>query len=264
MSPQSDLQILAFATARLYRDALVEACRGVVLNWRMIGVHFLYLLGFAIIAPLVPGGLAGGFMLGLLLAVVLGNYFLTVAAAVEGERLELKEVWERGFDHFSPILTILFAFFLVELLAGALFSGEESRWLKAVVNLLLTILFNPLPEIAYQRPSMMGDMFREALEFIKENFIEWFLPAGILLGLLALFHPETALVLIISLTTVNPFRLIEQFILVVSRFEVLIGSLVILLLFLCFMYLVFTFRGLLYQKLSKSSRRKRIYQARHS
>jgi hypothetical protein len=50
------------------------------------------------------------------------------------------------------------------------------------VMLLMFILLNPAPEIIYQvQHDSPLDVFKHAYEFVLENWIEWFLPIGLLL-----------------------------------------------------------------------------------
>jgi hypothetical protein len=260
----TELGYLARATLRIYKSAFIDAAYGCLLNWRMLFVHIGCLLVFSFLTRLALffGPYAGGFVLGLVVALVLSLYLYTVAAGVGREQLQFREVPQHGFELFGPTLSILFAFFLLNITADLLTRSPEMTWLKLVVNLLLAVLFNCMPEVIYLRPSGMGQMFAESFEFMCENFVEWFLPFLVLLVPLGAIKQGTVLTLGVTLLTINPLQMIESFMLWFSDPSLLLGYwwLTVLLLFCA--YFAFIFRGQLYRQLSSSTRRKRIYQER--
>lgn len=262
---QSDTVLLVKATLSFYYASLRDAFQGVKLNWRMLGMHLLYALALAVIAPFTAlFGLAGGFMMGALLALVLGNYLATVAAAVDGERLSARESWERGLELFSPVISVLFMFFIVNIVMQMAFSTPETVWIKASINLFIAVLFNPIPEVIYSRGGSMGGLFSESSEFVKENFVEWFVPLFLLALPLLIITPGNFLPIVIQVVTTNPLYLIEWIILGLGNPLRLIYELPWVVLLLLCLYFALTFRGALYQRLAGSSRRKRIYQARNT
>lgn len=259
----SDLNLLLRATLRIYRESLVEALRGCLLNWKMVFVHFLYLVLCSVVMriALAFGPVAGGFVLGFFLAAVLANYLFTVSSGVRREKVFFGEVWSQGFELFSPTLSVLFCLFILTFVVDRVLS-QADLWLVAVFHLLVAVLFNPIPEIIYTRPGRVFDMLGESFEFIRENFIEWFLPA-LILGLpLVLVDPDLAALLGLQFITTNPLHMIEYFLMVFYHPVMLLTVAPLVLAFVFCMYFVFIFRGHLYQRLSTSTRRKRIYQER--
>ncbi len=264
---KSDISLLLLATLRIYRDCVQDAVRGVWRNWRMLLVHLSYFVLISIIAPLsmLFGGLAGGFILGMFFAVLLGHYLLTVSAAVEGDVLSFSETKSRAFEYFSPTLSVLFALFLIKLLSSSLFGSAEQYWLQLCVSLFVAVLFNPLSEVIYLRPSTMGEMFATSLEFIRENFVEWFLPILLLLLPLALLLSQgSAFAIFLGYFTSDPLHIISGFFLSFAGVSALLVSLPVLVVIVPLLYLLMTFRGQLYLRLSQSTRRKRIYMERNS
>jgi hypothetical protein len=261
----SEFVCLSRATLRIYRSALIDATHGFLLNWRMLFVHLGCLFAFSFLTRLALffGPYAGGFVLGLVVALVLSLYLYTVAAGVSREQLQFREAAQHGFELFGPTLSVLFAFFLLNITADLITRSPEVMWLRMVVNLLLAVLFNCVPEVIYQRPSGMGTMFAESFEFMRENFVEWFLPLLVLLLPLGVIKQGAVLTLGITLLTINPLEMIQSFMLWFSDPLLLVGYwwLTITLLFCA--YFSFIFRGQLYRQLSSSTRRKRIYQERY-
>lgn len=164
MFSREDLYYLGRATLKIYRDSVVEAVRGCLLNWRMTLVHLLYLVLCSVVMrfAVLFGQVAAGFIVGLFLAVVLANYFFSIAAAVNKEKLEFRELWSRGFELFSPTLGVLFTLFILTYVSSLALSSPEMLWVKAVLNLFIAVLFNSLPEVIYTKPGGIIEMFGES------------------------------------------------------------------------------------------------------
>ncbi len=261
---QSEAAILCKAMLEIYRRVLLEAFTRCLKHSRYLIFHFGYFVVVAFCSGIAAsvGGLAGGFILGLFLAVILGSYFLTISLAVQDETASLKELAQRSFELFAPVINVLFALFIVKILGQFVFAAPQTQWLAKVVNLLITILLNPIPEMVYQRPSGVMEMATDSFEFVKENFVEWFLPLFVLLLPIFLLLPFSLTDTLIFFTTTNAFDLLEILFLNFAQPSLFFSFALYYLLFIFFTYFFFVFRGLLFNELSSSSRRKRIYQAR--
>ncbi len=264
---KSDFSLLIQATLKIYQESLLDAFRGVSRNWRMILVHLLYLVLIGLLIPLsmMFGSLAGSFILGLFFAVLLGHYLMTVSGAVEGDVLYFEEAKSRAFELFSPTLSALFALFIIQILSSSLFGTPEKYWLRTCVGLFVTVLFNPIPEVIYHRPSTMTEMFATSFEFIRENFVEWFFPVVVFLLPIFLFMPsDMAVSLMLGYFTSDPLHIISSVFLSFGGVLNVLLSLPLLLVMVTLLYFLMVFRGQLYTRLSGSTRRKRVYQQRHS
>ena len=264
--PGTSFRKLITSTLRLYRVALAEAFRGTLKNWYVIFFHLLLIAGIAILTPILSplGGMAGGFIMGLILALVVASYLSTVAAAVENEKIVWPELWPSACALFSPTISVLFLFFILSLLATMLFQGAGQTWLIAAVYLLLSVLCNPLPEYIYVRGGNGIELFKESFEFVKENFVEWFLPYAVLLFPILLISPALFVHIGMSLAINNPLRLVEMIILMLADPAILLQNTLLLIVFLYLFFFLFVFRGALFKRLATSTRRKRMYQELYS
>lgn len=254
------------ATLKIYRSALSEAFGGLGKNWRLLLVH-IAVLPVCAVAPMIAmqfGGLIGGFMLGLFLAFVLSGYLVTVGAAVGNERLHLSELRYQAAALWGPVIGVLFAIFLIDWVSTALLRQESQLWLIAVVNLLVAVLFNVLPELLYQRTNASLQLLADSFEFMRENFVEWAIPHALFAGLIYLVSPVLAVRVGFMLILSNPLRLIENFFLALSSPAMLLQQLLLVVCMLVGTYYFFIFRGILFRELSTSTRRKRIYRERFS
>ncbi len=257
------VKTLILVTLKIYIAALGEAWRGLILNWRCLLLHLLFLIAFWLLAPVAMlfGGMAGGFILGLILALLFAAYLSTVAAAVQREKVDFGEAWGRAVELFSPVINVLFILFILNLVAGMALNTPDKLWLRQSLNLLVTVLFNPLPEIIYSSRGSGTAAFAESFEFIKENFIEWFIPFLVLLSPLLLQDPAGFKSVLIFVMTTSPINILQIFFLTFSGpafFSFGIGMLLIL----PALYFIFIFRGVLYKELAGTTRRSRIYRSK--
>jgi len=261
----SNFQIAIRSTVSLYKDVLLDAGRGFKKNWYVPFIHLGYLVLLSFIAQIAGlfGGIVGGLILGMVLCVFLSSYFSTVDSAVQKETVALKYLKNEALTFFSPMISVLFALFLLNFVIHVAFGDSLPPMFHLVIALAIAILLNPLPEaIIYHEGSAMHS-FQACFEFIKENFLEWFFPAAVIFVPLYLLSPEASLSALIYFITTNPLYIAESLMLTLggSLNFVTLGLFAVPMLFV--MYFVFIFRSLLYRRLVSSTRRKRIYQYRY-
>lgn len=267
MIGSEDISLLLRATLKLYRKSFSRAFLGTISNWRMVVLHCLLFVSLALLLPLLAkfDPIAGGFALGMLLALVLAVYLHSVSAGVSLERPSLGAALREGPALFSPVLGVLFTFFIFGLIANSLFNAGELLWLRKVVGLLAAVLFNVLPEVLYLRSGGVLDSFSTSLEFIKENFLEWFIPHAVLVLVFIYGGPSGSGLLLLEGLTKNPVHLLEILFLFTSgSLEFFLAHVPLLTAAVFFCYFLMIFRGVLYSELASSSRRKRIYRERFS
>lgn len=264
MYSNAELQSLALLTLGIYKDALQVASKAVILNWRALLAELGLLLAVGLLLfPLAHiGGLAGGFLLGMVFVLVLSSFLSLVSAGVAGEKLRLKELWPETQAMFSPVLNVVFVFFIVGLVFSFLFKGAAGEFLILAVNLVVTVLLNPLPEVMYTERGGAVDSFQRSVEFVRENVVEWFVPYAVIAGVVYLLAPEIVSGLFLVVFTTNPLRMIEAMLVATASSVMLLPILWLVPLLFVVVFFILVFRGVLYQKLSRSTRRKRLYQAK--
>lgn len=259
----SDFQKLVRATLEIYKTALIDSAKAFVSSAKYLLFHLLLIVLIALTIPLAGlfGSLAGGFLLGFVLAYVVACYLVTVRNSLERASLSLKEMFEEGLALFSPVIGVLFAFFIIGYLGRFVFSNPNSQWMLACLNLLLAVFLNPIPEILMVRPNFVLSMASESYEFILENFVEWFLPFLLILLPLFIISPSLSIGVGIKIFTNNPLYALEYFIYLASGFAFISSAVLYLTPVLLIVYFIAIFRLALYRSLSGSTRRKRMYQA---
>jgi len=117
--------------------------------------------------------------------------------------------------------------------------------INSLVTLIVLILLNALPETIYQKYYSSSESIKYAFDFFKENWLNWFIPNVVFFALLyaleginftSLFMPSINILGGISLSEIVEY-LISQ---VIFSFMMI-------------------YRGYLFQLLSTSTRRKRMF-----
>ena len=147
----------------------------------VIAFLFLLLLAQQIAAPL---GMAGGFLLGAVNALLVGMTLSLIEQGVSYARtITIRDVFDSFGHYFWDVIGVLFVLWipLMALDLGTQYN-PNGPLISYAVMLLIFILLNPAPEIIYQVPHDSPlDIFKRAYDFVLENWIEWFLPMALLL-----------------------------------------------------------------------------------
>lgn len=173
------------AALDLYQKALHQTWQSLRRGWitilAVIGFLFLLLLAQQLAAPL---GMAGGFLLGAVNALLVGATLSLIQQSIFYARtLTIKDVFDSFGHYFWDVIGVGFVLWLpLMALDMGIQQNPNGVLISYAVMLLIFILLNPAPEIIYQvQHDSPLDVFKSAYEFVLENWIEWFLPIALLL-----------------------------------------------------------------------------------
>lgn len=173
------------AALDLYRQALRKTWQSLVRGWMtiiaVIAFLFLLLIAQQIAAPL---GMAGGFLLGAVNALLVGMTLSLIEQGVSYARaVTIQDIFDSFGHYFWDVIGVGFVLWipLMALDIGTQ-QNPNGQLISFAVMLLIFILLNPAPEVIYQVPHDSPlDVFKRAYDFVLENWIEWFLPFAVLL-----------------------------------------------------------------------------------
>ncbi len=179
------MSFLAGSLLGLYQSALQKTWQSLKRGW----VTIVAVVGFAAIlavtAPLAGSlGIAGGFLLGAINALLVGATLSLVEQSIMFARvLTVQDVVDSFGHYFWDVIGVGFVLWLPLM---ALDMGTQTNpygpFLSYAVFLLIFLLLNPAPEVIYQvRHDSPLEVFKSAYDFVLENWIEWFLPIAVLL-----------------------------------------------------------------------------------
>lgn len=131
-----------------------------------------------------PLGMAGGFLLGAVNALLVGATLRLIEQSLSAARtIQFADVTESFGHYFWDVIGIGFVLWLPTMaLDVGMQANPYGQFLSSAVLLLLFLLLNPAPEVIYQvRHDSPLDVFKTSYDFVLEHWIEWFLPFGIVI-----------------------------------------------------------------------------------
>jgi hypothetical protein len=186
-------------TVKLYGWVALQALRLAAKAWAvaLVVVGYAFLMGLAaqLLAPL---GMVGGFLLGILEALVISSYLYLLSQAVAGSRISLTDLRRNFASLFIEVIGVLFILWIAGYAVGFLarLAADRAAFVMAAYGLAVAVFLNPVPEIIYQgrAPGRATELVMASVHFIQQHWIEWFVP-NILFGvaLVAIAYGGTAL-----------------------------------------------------------------------
>lgn len=147
----------------------------------VVGFGVLLVIATQIAAPL---GLAGGFILGAVNALLVGATLSLIEQSVlQARALTFRDILDSFGRYFWDVIGVGFVLWLpLMALDMSLQTNPNGQLLSYAILLLLFLLLNPTPEVIYQvRHDSPLDIFKTSYDFVLENWIEWFLPLTLVL-----------------------------------------------------------------------------------
>ena len=260
----NDLPLLVRATLHLYREAAVDASRALARNAWMIVLLPAFSVLLGMIGRLAGGlGIVGGLLTYMALAAGVSAFLSILDGSVAKERVEPADLADGFGRHLSSVVGLLFIFGVIQFLLMLIADQNPSlRWLDLLVSAVLFLACNPLPELVYQGRREGFALVDDAIQFMRQNSVEWLLPVVLFLLPFFLVHPMMGLV---AMTKLGPSSALG---LVTSLFEGVLPSGAGLakwaapLVASAVLSWVMLFRGFLFKSLDRSGRRQRVFEAR--
>ncbi len=255
------------AVQKIYFECLKKSLTLLSSCWLIIPATIASFMLLTVILGVTSGmGMAGGFIAGLFYIAFLTFFYSWVSQAVSKERIKFETLKEFDWSLFSALMSVGFVLWIINMLVSPFASTQETAWVFASLSLGIFIFFNAIPEVIYVRRYESIDGLKYAFNFIKDNWVEWFIPFLILLAPLAIGRPIDFLA---SLSGADPFSagadpllparfIFSQLLKILSPQFGFMGSVIALIITLWFMI----FRGLLFLKLDGSSHRQRSYRSK--
>ena len=195
----------------VYTDTALKALKDVFKNWVILpGIVVCYIAFQWIAMASQPLGFAGGFLVGAAAVAGIALYYLWLRRTIDGDTLKFKDLIDFEGELFFQVMSIAFLFFIfLDLLLGSFAESSGDPTVLLVAQLAAFLMFNAIPEMIYQQRVQGVDGLVETFNFIKDNWIEWFLPLVVILGppLYLLSHQFMITALAISQPLI-PFQLI--------------------------------------------------------
>lgn len=232
------------------KKIVLKSLKSTIRNWRIFLVGIAYIIASIIIWRVAANAwILSGIIIALFQSAIISNYLYLIENIVSYDKFTMED-FKTGFTVYLRkiyMIVILFWFvrFGVSLFLRPIFFitiGPFTIW--ALLQIIAFFLLNALPETIYQKHYFGFDIITYSFEFIKDNVIQWFVPNIII------FFVAYGLNLIINLFLNALGFLGSQFLI-----SILIYSIIYQLL----LSFAMIYRGHLFNILSTSTRRKRMF-----
>jgi len=253
-------------TAALYREAASKATRALVRNWMIplasIVSYFLFVYLVHIFSSF-PGSAGGftpqGLILGLVIIALLALYYGWLEAAVNGQKLKIKDLISMDLGLFFAVMGVGFMLWIINLLLGMFFSTNSAQALLNALHFGIFVAFNSVCEVIYLQRKDGITALQESVLFLKDNWAEWFIPLLLLLApAIALIRSSIFFILAQGDPLLPALVFLESLLLYL---EGNFGSSIILPITIGVVVVTWfmIFRGYLFKQLSTTSKRQRLY-----
>lgn len=232
------------------KSIIPKAFRLALKNWPIIFTGLIYsIISIVLFRIVFVFWILAGIVVTLVVSALFSNYLYLIENIIRYGKITLDD-FKKGFTvYLWKIYGIMVVIWLVNYAASLILSpilnikiGFVSLWL--IVQGVAVILLNCLPEVIYQKDYVFGESFGYAYTFIKENWIDWFIP-NIILGLL--FYLIMGRTFILN-TLVSGMA-----------FSLSTGSYIMYFAGQLLLSYTMIYRGLLFDSLSSTTRRKRMF-----
>lgn len=231
-------------TLWMYATALKRSWECVRKNWVVSFAPIAYGIILAVIASLVaPLGMVGGLLFSVASQACVSSGLFLIKNLVDGNRADFNDFLNGFTVYIWELILIAFIIWIpLRVAAMGLATVPNGAWIYFLIQLILYIVLNPVPELIYQTRTAGLELISASYNFIAENWLEWLLP-NILLIAVGYF----------LLAAVEPllFGLPGFLYLFIYLFFVGLG-----------LTYFMTFRGFLFAELHGTTRRGRLYRYR--
>ncbi len=223
-------------------------------NWVIIFTGIFYTTATIIISSLLSFfWILAGLIMIIVSSALISNYLHLLDCIIKRDRLN----WHEFKDGFTVYLRKVWGILFIGWVASFGFSsfilpifsvGISPYLLSMIVNFLVLLLLNPLPETVYQKHYNPWETITYTVGFVRENWLEWIVPN--LVFMVGLYFLTGNLLTGIFNTHLFSFSMFSP----TGLIFYLIGQ-------VWFSYMMI-YRGYLYELLSTSTRRKRMFMRR--
>lgn len=239
------------------RSISKKALMSMAKNWPIIFTGLFYSIATIILLMgLGSFWILGGLVLIIATSALISNYLYLLNTILNRGYFNFQD-FKSGFTpYLRKVWSILFigyvANLIISLVSPMIVSAIGPNAFSLIIAVLTFIFFNPMPETTYQKYYGPWETVTYTVDFIKDNWIEWFVPNIILI---VIFYFVTG-------GSINVFGIISNVFNYFISFGTTITSIKGLIIYLLgqvwFSYFMI-YRAYLFETLSTSNRRKRLF-----
>jgi len=164
------------------REVLRKTIKAITVNWKIFLVGMAYfVLSLLILQIAARAWILSGLIIAVFQSAMISDFLYLMEQIIKKGKFTMDD-FKEGFKvyiwkAYSVLILFWFVRYGLSLFFGWALSasiGGISLWF--IIEIIVFLALNPLPEVMYQKYNQGFDMISGAFEFIKENWIEWFIP----------------------------------------------------------------------------------------
>lgn len=226
-------------------------------NWPIVFTGFFYSIATIILLLTVQSfWILGGLVWVIATSALISNYLYLINTILNRGYFKFQDFKDGFKPYLRKVWSVLFigyiANLLLDLVSPMFIASIGPAAFSLIIIVLTYIICNAIPEAIYQKYYGPWETVTYAINFVKENWIEWFIPNIVLL---LIFYGITGSSISIFGIVSNVFNYFLSFGASVTSVR---GLVIYFLGQLWFSYFMI-YRAYLFQELSTSSRRKRLF-----
>lgn len=165
-------------TIWMYATALKRAWECVRKNWVVSFAPIVYGVILAVIASLVaPLGIVGGLLFSVASQACVSSGLFLIKNLVDGNKADFNDFLNGFTVYIWELILIAFIIWIpLRVAAIGLAAVPNGGLIYLLIQLILYILLNPVPELIYQTRTAGLELIGASYNFIVENWLEWLLP----------------------------------------------------------------------------------------
>ncbi|NLM03825.1 MAG: hypothetical protein GX214_02270 [Clostridiales bacterium] len=221
-------------------------------NWIIIFTGLFYSLATIILYISLPHfWILAGLVMIIVTSALISNYLHLINCIITRNKFDIQDFKEGFTIYLNKVWGISFIGWFGSLVVSTLIMPIFSRGnlaieLNLIINFLVITLLNALPESVYQKMYNPWDTIVYTFEFIKENWIEWFVP-NIILSIVLYLLTGSFLSGVFKYYIPLRFNILSPRVFLIYILGQIIFSFTMI------------YRGYLFDILSTSTRRKRLF-----
>ncbi|WP_432663952.1 hypothetical protein R9X47_25575 [Wukongibacter baidiensis] len=219
-------------------------------NWKIFLVGIAYLFIMPIMGIVVSyAGILGGIIISIFQSAIVSNYLYLIENIINYGRFTMED-FKSGFTVYLWKTYSIFIFFYLVRWGKSLFldplissMGMIGVYIQIAIVIAAFVMLNTIPEVIYQKHYERLDLITYTFDFTKENFLEWFIPNGLIFAVAYIIHISTSQIIF----------------LIGFGSSFVLSSIIRSIIYQLILAYAMIYRGQLFKILSTSTRRKRMF-----
>lgn len=151
----------------------IGTIKKVPLSIFLVLFYFILLGIFESLTSFFGNGMLVGLLIPVGYSLILSSYFEMLSDVITFGRIILRSFKNSFMRQFESIYSVFFFLFIINYVLRISFTNSD---FILVINIFLSILFSSISESIYLEGYTGISCFKDSVNFIKENYLQWLIP----------------------------------------------------------------------------------------